>query len=315
MHPAYSVIIFTTFSGAGFGLMAVLGFEAAFGEIARHWLIGLLGLGLAAALAGAGLLSSTFHLGHPERAWRAFTQWRSSWLSREGVLAVATFIPAAILGLTWIVTARPGVIITLTGIVTALLALATVYTTGMIYQSLPTIRAWHRTIVAPIYILLALMSGVVIAHALLLTLAQGDRAMGTAAIMLLVASAIAKLTYWHQIDNAAPLATPGTATGLGQFGTIRTLEHPHTMANYVMREMGYSIGRKHAAKLRQIAVIAAFALPALLIALSLTGNGLAALAASWGAVITMMAGLFVERWLFFAEAEHVVMNYYGAKSA
>ena len=35
-----------------------------------------------------GLVSSTLHLSHPERAWRAFSQWRSSWLSREGVAAV-----------------------------------------------------------------------------------------------------------------------------------------------------------------------------------------------------------------------------------
>ena len=42
---------------------------------------------IAYALASGGLIASTFHLGHPERAIKAFTQWRSSWLSREAWLA------------------------------------------------------------------------------------------------------------------------------------------------------------------------------------------------------------------------------------
>ena len=315
MHPAYSVIIFTTLSGAGFGLMAVLGFEAAFGEIARHWVVGLVGLGLAFALAAIGLLSSTLHLGHPERAWRAFSQWRSSWLSREGVAAVATFIPAGLLALIWIFAPGSSSLLTLLGLATAILAIITVYTTGMIYQSLPTIRAWHLPMVAPIYVLLAVMSGVVIAHAVLLAVAQGDRAMGHAAIGLLILGALAKLYYWHVVDATKPIASAGSATGLGRFGKVRVLEHPHTQANFVMREMGFQVGRKHAMKLRRSALIAAFLIPMILVLISLYGNGLPALAAALGAAISMLSGLFVERWLFFAEAEHVVTNYYGAEAA
>ncbi len=48
---------------------------------------------LALVLIGGGLLSSTLHLGNPQRAWRALSQWRSSWLSREGVMAMLTFVP------------------------------------------------------------------------------------------------------------------------------------------------------------------------------------------------------------------------------
>jgi sulfite dehydrogenase (quinone) subunit SoeC len=33
------------------------------------------------------------------------------------------------------------------------------------------------------------------------------------------------------------------------------------------------------------------------------------------AVVAAAAGVTVERWLFFAEAEHVVMLYYGAERA
>lgn len=315
MHPAYSVIVFTTFSGAGFGLMAILGLGAAFGRIADYWAIGAVGIALAIALAGIGLLSSTFHLGHPERAWRAFSQWRSSWLSREGIAAVVTLGVAGLLWLVWTFVPGPGIVISLLGIATAILAMITVYTTGMIYQSLPTIKAWHQPIVSPIYILLALTSGTVIAHALLLALAEGQRAFGIAGMGLLAASALAKLLYWNRTDAAAPLTTAGSATGLGRFGTVRVLEWPHTQENFVMREMGYKVARKHAAQLRRSSLLAAFAIPFVLILISIFGNGLAALAAAFGAAISMMAGLFVERWLFFAEAKHVVTTFYGAEAA
>ena len=97
MHPAYSVILFTTASGAGYGLLVWLALGGMLGLVpAERWL-GIVGFGLAFALITAGLLSSTAHLGRPERAWRAFSQWRSSWLSREGVMAVATYVPAGLL--------------------------------------------------------------------------------------------------------------------------------------------------------------------------------------------------------------------------
>src|SRR5215475_805849 len=102
MHPAYSVILFTTASGAGYGLLAWLALAGMLGLVpAGRWL-GIVGFGLAFALITAGLLSSTAHLGRPERAWRAFSQWRSSWLSREGVMALLTYVPAGLLALAWV---------------------------------------------------------------------------------------------------------------------------------------------------------------------------------------------------------------------
>ena len=85
MRPAWSIIFFTTMSGLGLGLAGwvVIGLLPL---MSREAVIGVGVITL--ALIGAGLVSSTFHLGHPERAWRALSQWRSSWLSREGVLAV-----------------------------------------------------------------------------------------------------------------------------------------------------------------------------------------------------------------------------------
>src|SRR3546814_4853981 len=83
MHPAASVIFFTTASGAGYGLLFLLGIAGAFGLAPPDLALGLVGFTLSLGLITAGLLASTFHLGRPERAWRALSQWRSSWLPRE----------------------------------------------------------------------------------------------------------------------------------------------------------------------------------------------------------------------------------------
>src|SRR6476620_9216130 len=102
MHPAYSVILFTTASGAGYGLLALLGLIGFnHGPASSLW-FGLVALIIALGLVSLGLLSSTFHLGRPERAWRAFSQWRSSWLSREGIAAVIAYVPALVLWGAWI---------------------------------------------------------------------------------------------------------------------------------------------------------------------------------------------------------------------
>ncbi|MGI9402162.1 MAG: dimethyl sulfoxide reductase anchor subunit family protein, partial [Rhizobiaceae bacterium] len=127
MHPAVSVIFFTVSSGAGFGLMFLIGLGI---ELPASGLPAFLVSLLAGGLAVAGLLSSTFHLGHPERAWRAFSQWRSSWLSREGVLAVATLLCFAVYALVW---TFMGNRIPMLGIAVSILAAATVFATAMIY--------------------------------------------------------------------------------------------------------------------------------------------------------------------------------------
>src|SRR5919206_4591181 len=103
MRPSFAIIVFTTISGAGYGLVALCGLAAAVGALPNErsfaWATTMLALGLIVA----GLLSSTLHLGHPERAWRALSQWRSSWLSREGVAALATFVPAGLYAFGWVV--------------------------------------------------------------------------------------------------------------------------------------------------------------------------------------------------------------------
>jgi len=315
MHPAYSVILFTTASGAGYGLLVWLALAGMLGLVpAERWL-GIVGLCLAFALITAGLLSSTAHLGRPERAWRAFSQWRSSWLSREGVMAVATYAPAGLLAVGWVLLERADGIFAVLALLTAACAVVTLYTTGMIYASLRTIRQWHQPLTAPIYIGLGLASGAVLLN-LLLKLFGYNGASWSAwlAVVCLVVAALMKRAYWQAIDSEPRTYTVGAATGLGHLGKVRPLEPPHTQPNYIMREMGYRVARKHAGKLRLIVLASGFALPIVASLVSLVGGAIG-LAAAAVAALSMALGLVVERWLFFAEAQHVVMLYYGEDAA
>lgn len=310
MHPAYSVIFFTTASGAGYGLMVWLALAGALGWVAPERGLGMAGFALAFALVTAGLLASTAHLGRPERAWRAFSQWRSSWLSREGVLAVATYVPAGLVAAGWVVLERADGV--LAGLAAAC-AVATITTTGMIYASLRTIRQWHQPLTVPVYLALGLASGAVLLNLLLQAFGRGGAWPASLALGLLAAGLGLKLAYWRAIDGAERTWTVEAATGLGALGKVRPLEPPHTQPNFVMREMGYTIARKHARRLRRLVVMLAFALPLAASLISLVpgaGLGGAAIAA-----LAMAAGLGIERWLFFAEARHVVTLYYGADAA
>jgi sulfite dehydrogenase (quinone) subunit SoeC len=311
VNPAPSVIFFTTLSGLGYGLAFWLAVARAFGAIPADtpW-FGAISLGVALALVSAGLLSSTAHLGHPERAWRAFSQWRTSWLSREGVAAVVTFIPLGLLWLAWMLGATGG-IWAFVALIGAVLALITVYCTGMIYQSLKPIQAWATGWTTPIYLLFALMTGAHAVAALAAWFGYGASWQASAALILTVVLAIAKFMYWHSVDTATPFSTPESATGLGRFGKIRQLEAPHVTENYITREMGFKVARKHAAKLRMIVYAIGFGVPTLVAMLMLV-SGPSALLATIG-VLAAMVGVIAERWLFFAEAKHAVMNFYGER--
>ncbi|MGO8916122.1 MAG: dimethyl sulfoxide reductase anchor subunit family protein [Stellaceae bacterium] len=313
MHPALSIILFTVASGAGYGLLALAGAFAASGLLPDDPWFGLAALALALAGIGTGLVSSTGHLGRPERAWRALSQWRSSWLSREGVAALASLVPAALLGLALLEGWRDPALMLALGLLTVMLAVVTVACTAMIYRSLRPIRQWHHGLVLPNYLALALMTGA-LWFAALATL-WGERvapALGIALVAIALAAAL-KLAYWSAIDRAPATLTAEAATGLLGGGAVRLFEAPHSQDNYLLKEMGFRIARKHAAKLRRIALAAGFVLPFLLVAAAALSSVLAAPAAILAA-LSGTAGVLVERWLFFAEAKHTVMLYYGAAS-
>ncbi|MFK0689998.1 dimethyl sulfoxide reductase anchor subunit family protein [Mesorhizobium sp. IMUNJ 23033] len=310
MHPAFSVVFFTTATGAGYGLLALLGVLGGLGLIPPDFWLGFIGMGLALGLIVAGLLSSTGHLGRPERAWRAFSQWRSSWLSREGVSSVLTFIPASLFGIGWVFFGRTGAWVTLAGLLAAVGAIVTVCTTGMIYASLKPIAQWHSRFTLPGYLIFSAMTGSLLLNALLQGFGIDSNTLLATCLLLIVLGWGWKLATWRYNDRLEIPTTANTATGLAG-GTVRSLEWPHTEENYLLKEMGFRIARKHGAKLRLIAQILAFALPVLLLLAAIFLPWPLAAIASVLAAFAQFAGMLVERWLFFAEAKHTVTLYYG----
>ncbi|CAN7314657.1 dimethyl sulfoxide reductase anchor subunit family protein [Mesorhizobium sp. LjNodule214] len=310
MHPAFSVVFFTTATGAGYGLLALLGVLGGWGLIPPDFWLGLIGMGLALGLIAAGLLSSTGHLGRPERAWRAFSQWRSSWLSREGVASVLTFIPAGLFGIGWVFFGRAGGWVAIAGLLAAVGAIVTVCTTGMIYASLKPIAQWHSRYTLLAYLIFSAMTGSTLLNALLQSFGVGMRTVLVASLLVTLLGSGWKLATWRYNDRQEIPTNANTATGLAG-GTVRSLEWPHTEENYLLKEMGFRIARKHGAKLRLITQVLAFALPTLLLlAAFFLPWPLAAIASGLAAVV-QFAGMLVERWLFFAEAKHTVTLYYG----
>lgn len=309
MHPAYSVILFTTASGAGYGLLALLGLVGFNHGPASSMAFALTTVFVALALITIGLLSSTFHLGHPERAWRALSQWRSSWLSREGVAAVITYIPAVAFAAAWSGLIDAPNWIGPLGLITAAMCGVTVFTTGMIYASLKTIRAWHNSLTVPVYLIFAVSTGAALLTALAALFGRFQWVQAAISVAALLLALVLKEIYWSMIDGARRSHTMEDATGLGRIGAVSQWELPHTAENFIQKEMGYAVARKHARKLR-FTVLALLALAAATMMLALAWPPISVLAA----VLAIAAAVF-ERWLFFAEAQHVVTLYYGAKAA
>ena len=291
MHPAPSVIIFTALSGLGFGMMVFLGL----GFLDVSGWVAFVFVAMAYALAGGGLMSSLFHLGHPERFLKAFKQWRSSWLSREGVLSMATMGVFGIYALLWIFMDNR---IEWLGYVGAALSVLTIYSTSMIYAQMKSVPRWHTPMTSVLYLLYGFAGGALLTTQVVL------------AGWLMLALAVAQIVTWVQGDGAFAKtgSDMGTATGLGFLGKVRLLEKPHSGTNYLLSEMIHVIGRKHIVKLRVIALALGSLIPAVLL-LTLDSGHMVGLIV----ILIHLVGLFAQRWLFFAEAEHVVGLYYGQR--
>ena len=288
MHPAPSVILFTSLSGLGFGLLAWLGLGKP--DFYGFWAFTYYFIGY--ALAVGGLIFSVFHLGNPKNAPKAFSQWRTSWLSREAVLSVVALLTVAVyaIGRIFFDTALPTI-----GVIGSALCLITVFSTSMIYAQLKTIPRWNRPMTPVLFLLYAVTGGALLAGQV------------RVAIWLLCVLAVLQVVSWWQGDGkfSSSGSTRESATGLGRIGKVRLLESPHSGSNYLLKEMVHQIGRKHAQKLRVISVILLGILPVGIL-LAFPGHAWASVA-----VISHLLGVFASHWLFFAEAEHVVRLYYG----
>jgi DMSO reductase anchor subunit len=319
MHPAFSVIFFTTASGAGFGLFAWFGLMMSMGALYNRVPIGV-ALVLGALFAVAGLFSSMAHLGQPTRAWRAFSQWRSSWLSREGVLSLACLSTALCIGiLAWrspdpdssgFVVATPTM--RCLGVLLVLLSVATLACTAMIYASLKPVPAWRHPLVVPAYLGFGLFTGYLL-FAVALSFSKIEFRYSAEFVLVgAVVVSLLKLGSWRLLDTERLPVARNSALGLPHMRPVQVFERPHTEANYLLKEMGYVLARKHAKRLRVIALILFSAIPALLAVLMIVLGSQSGLANAlvFLALASALAGALVERWLFFAEARHLVTLYY-----
>jgi len=305
MHPAPSLIIFTVTSGAGFGLVFWLGLGAGPDGGAFGWPACM----LAALLTLGGIAASTKHLGHPERARLALSQWRSSWLSREGVLAAGTMALFGLYAALWLLF---GLRLGWLGALAAAGAAATVYATSMIYAQLRTVPTWHTGLTPALFLTLAATGGLIAASALADIAGPRPGMLVWATGMALVCSAAIGFSWADRADRTglAVAGTPESATGLAGLGRVRLLEAPHSSPNYLMREMVFEIGRRRARQLRLIAAGLGVALPLLLVLIAGEAGGWAWLLL---ALPLHIAGALASRWLFFAEARHTVGLYYGRR--
>ena len=312
MKPAFSVLFFTVTSGIGYGLMmwlvAMQLITGQVGDMNNFFILGFIGL----TLATLGLLSSSLHLANPKNAWRAFNRFRTSWLSREGVFSVVYY--PIILAYAYVIYSNGGVLTVsakVLGVLSLLVALATVVCTGMIYASLKPIRQWHNPLVTPLYLLFSFMSGALAYSMLHLALDGSLSAPATLAfLILLVVSFALKSLYFISIGKPDG-ATIGSATGFSQ-AQVRLLDAGHNAETFLTREFVFDAGAVKLLRLRWLMIILVFVVP---LALIVAAYYLNVAPAAYLAMISLYLGLFVERWLFFAEARHVVRLYHGDQRA
>ncbi len=308
MHPAFSVILFTVSSGMGYGVLVFSALIALLSkESVNHFSDALFtstSFGLLCVVLG--LISSTFHLANPKNAWRAFLRFRSSWLSREGVFAVLSFPIALIFIASFYLFEASETLFSSIAITLMAISLITIYSTGMIYACLKTIRAWNSPLVPCNYILIGLLSGSLACLSIFKFFDQGPNMPVEILLVLPTLVLITKIIYYYFIGKPSGLSIK-TATGLSA-RTVRLLHTGESAKNFSMREFGFEVSAKKVQVLRYASLILMVVFPVFSL---LQGFDFVTLVS---ATCTCFLGALLERWLFFAEAKHVVNLYYGREA-
>ena len=306
MNPAYSVIFLTVLIGAGQGLfLALYGCElAGFGVTPDERITLALGAGLALVFSGLGLVASFFHLGHPERAWRAAAMWRTSWLSRE-VIALPVFMAALAAwgGAQWL--SLPGTRVI--GAVAVLACVALFVCTGMVYASIRFLQEWASPLTLVNYGLIGCASGSTLA-ALLASLRAPDiaPALATAALLLTLAALVGRAASLVRNAGLRPRSTLQSAIGI-KHPVIRQRAQGFMGGSFNTREFFHGRGAAALRGVKWFFLAAGFVLPALLLAAAPAASGVLL-----AAVLVQFAGLLAERWFFLAQANHPQNLYYQA---
>jgi DMSO reductase anchor subunit len=319
MQPAFSVIFLTTLLGAGQGLFLALyavelltrlGWLAPIGQ--RFFVIGTV---LVLVLLMLGLVASTFHLGRPERGWRAAARWRTSWLSREVIVLplvmAAVFAYGAAHAAAWTQAggapwAAPTVLI---GAAAALLVLALFVCTGMIYACLKFLQEWATPLTVLNYLLLGLASGTTLAAAYAVLEAPALAPLfAQAALLLTITALVSRVASLVRNSRLRPISTLQTAIGI-KHPRIVQMSQGFMGGSFNTREFFHGRTLQLLRSVKWAFLLLAFAVPALLLAVGLSGEAPAAFLAAF---ICQYVGLLAERWFFFAQANHPQNLYYQA---
>ncbi len=310
MHPAISVIIFTTLAGAAQGLVVTLAVARLLqGELPRGFLLASLSVALVLLLVS--LVASSFHLGRPERAWRAVLMWRTSWLSRE-VIVLPAFIGIVALWLTLEWSGALSALLPAVMLLAIALALALWLCTAMIYACLKFIEEWAHPLTVVNYLLLGLASGLLLTAALA-TLAGATGAALHAGAWALGVTLLAALMRGAALVRNAGIrhrSTLQSATGI-RGANLRQTSMGMSAGAFNTREFFHGKPLWMFQRIKHAFLLLAFALPVLLMALALWNREPAWLLP---ALAIQYVGLLAERWFFFAQAKHPQNLYYQVVS-
>jgi sulfite dehydrogenase (quinone) subunit SoeC len=314
MHPAFSLIFFTAMAGMAQGMvMSLLVLHLAGNPLPNHFM-NYLAFPIILLLLAGGLLASFFHLGHPERAWRAILMWRTSWLSRE-VLVMPSFIALSVLAYiySWQLGSIPNWLWLLLGIFAVLLWVCT----AMIYQCIRFIQEWAHPVTMVNFIALGFASG----WFLLMTLFAiwsawlPDQAIVTSQNLagvtgftgfLLMLSLTLKLWIWKRNRSLKPKSSLRSATGIQQ-GPVRQISMGMMGGSFNTREFFHRQSNFFVANVRKLAFFGAYLIPVTLLVIATSQASLNFIIAAF---LVHLLGLMAERWLFFAESNHPQNLYY-----
>ena len=308
MHPSKSIIFFTVISGTGYGIFIGLLFNILFMEISYSLNYKLFISLVSFLMIVLGLLSSTLHLGHPERAWRAFSQWKSSWLSREGLVSVITFFPMVLFYYFWINNINGYVFLL---IILCIFSLLTIFCTGQMYATLKTIPSWNNSLVTPIYIFNGITVGSLFVYSINFYFNYNIFLYEKFIIITIILNLLLKISYWILIRQKTDTNIQ-TAVGI-KSKNISFFEGPHTGKNYLTTEMINKSNNKNNNLLRLTFCILTFIIPLYMINQysTLIADQFILKLSMIFVFILALVGMIIERYLFFIQSKHVVGLYYG----
>ncbi|QIK38427.1 dimethyl sulfoxide reductase anchor subunit [Caldichromatium japonicum] len=325
MHPALSVILLTTAIGAGQGLFLAMITGQLYAiahflpvQEGQFYAFGSL-LALAFLLAGLG--ASFFHLGHPERAWRAIAMWRTSWLSREVIVLPLVMALAFVYGVahafSWtrplfqIGDALQVDLTLLLGISGTVATLALFVCTAMIYAAVRFLQEWHTPLTVSNFLFLGTASGFMLAAAYSAYLGNPLVTFyGTWAVILTAIGSISRFMHLRRNDRLKPKSTLQTAIGIRHTQIVQKAQGA-TGGSFNTREFFHGRDQRLVQVSRYVYLTLILPIPVLLIGLSyvITSPRLPIVA-----FCLQFLGLMIERWAFFAEARHPQNLYYQSVS-